>query len=141
MKELRYEETVIDDVRLTCTQFMAMKNFSLFAKLMRTIGPAVATLGASKGDADVMKVLPMALRDVEPGDLTALALEVLAGTTANVDGANFSLSTSSAIDAVFSGRSLMTLIKAIAFAVKVNFSDFFDEAAVGGPAEAKPASA
>lgn len=136
---LKYEETVIDGVTFGCTEFPAMRAFTLFGRLMKTIGPVMIALSRADGEADVMSILPAALRDVEPEELTKLALETLSNTTANTGSALIPLNSADAMNAVFSGR-LIAMVKAVAFAVGVNYKDFFAGAAESGQSAAKPAT-
>lgn len=131
---VKQETQEIDGISFTCTQFAAMRAFTLFGRLVKTIGPAISVLSGANPDDDVAILTPMlaaALKDLEPEAASSLAAEVLAGTIAIVDGKNVALNSTQNIDRVFTGR-LPTMFRALAFAVKTNYSDFFAEAAQSG---------
>lgn len=136
---LKQETQSIDGISFTVTQFPAMRGFTLFGKLVKTIGPALSALSGLDPQADVIKVAPViasALRDLDPEAASALALEIFASTSAIIDTPsgprNVQVNTRENVDIVFMGK-LMTMFKALAFAVQVNFGDFFGGSAPDAP--------
>lgn len=136
---LKQETQTIDGLSFTTTQFPAMRAFTLFSKLVKTIGPAITVLSGANPESDVAELAPSiatALKDVDPDAMTILAAEVLSSTSAVMTGpsgaAQVPLNSVDGINLVFMGR-LMTMFKVLAFAVKVNYGDFF-----GGSASAAP---
>ncbi len=132
---LRTESREIDGLLITVTQFPALKALGLATRVAQAIAPALVNgVVPTSGVA-----LLFAGMDAE--QTVKLSTDMLAGSTARVDGREFALIGQAAIDEVFSGR-LPTLLKAVMYAVEQNFSDFFDELRSGGddPAGPRPAS-
>jgi len=141
---LKYEEVEIDGIKFGTTQYGAMRSLELLGKLAKTIGPALGAISSADMNTDLEKfapVLAVALRDLQPAELSDLTLDILKGTTATItDGSGnmkrVDLMSRESLDRVFSGR-LMTMFKAVMHALKVNYSDFgFGSAA---PSESAPA--
>lgn len=132
---LRQEEQTIDGMRFTCQQFGAMRGFHLLARLVKSIGPAISVLQSVDPESDIKDIAPaiaVALKDLDADIVTALAVEILAGTSAILPGSsggmrNIQLDNQSNIDMVFNGK-LPTMFQALAFAVKVNYAEFFSGA-------------
>ena len=127
----------IGGLRVTSTQFPAMKAYKLFGRLGRAIAPvASAVTGAMDGDANVGSVIAgigSVLAELDDDTLESLALAILAGTTVVVTRAEggqpmvVSLVGKTEIDAAFEG-SLMAMFGAMKLAIEVNFSDFIASA-------------
>jgi hypothetical protein len=138
--KLKTESVMLDGVLVETTQFAAMRAYGLMAKLAKVLGPAMGVLAEVNSETRMEEMGPalgMALANVSPTDAQALLLDVLAGSVAEVDGRRFDLINQNAIDEVFTGR-LKTMFKALGHALKVNYSDFFDDGPQ--PAEKAPTS-
>ena len=125
---LKQETKEIDGLKFEVTQFGAMKGFALLARLTKTIGPAFSVLSAADKDADIMTLAPAiasALKNLDDEAAVQLAADVLRGTLATMkDGTPVRLDNPTNIDLVFMGK-LTTMFKVLAFAVGVNYGDFF----------------
>lgn len=147
----------IDGLLFTSTQLPPLRAYPLAARVAGILLPALNKLPSdlvaeSKADdflsQDFGKLIPAleplleALAKKENEDLPQ---KLLAGTTVQVpdDSGEMtvrSLVTPEAINAAFQGRGL-TMIKAMWFAVEVNFRDFFGGALNGAPTKASEAKA
>lgn len=142
MSNLKYEEVEYDGIRFGTTQYGAMRGLELMGRLAQTVGPALGALSQADMTTELDRFAPMiavALRDLKPAELSALAIEILAGTTATLTEANavkrLDLMSREALDRVFSGR-LLTMFKVILHVLKVNFADFgFGSAPETAPTE------
>lgn len=117
----------IDGVTFTVRQLAAFKSLRMLNRLTRSLGPAIAALGASGGKlsfealTDALSKLGDRLGDQE---LEAIARELLADATfENPDHSGGELLKQ--IDIVLGGRP-ETLIKLLAFALEANYGNFFD---------------
>lgn len=132
---IRTEKETIDGLEITVTQFAALRQAKLLARLGRTLGPTVGLAARSatgenpdKLLAEVMSmdlggVIAMVFDRLVDTELEGLITATLAGTSVIHNEKKVDLSDKSSIDAVFSGR-LVTLFKVMVFAIKVNFADF-----------------
>lgn len=142
MSNLKHEETEIDGIKFSTTQYGAMRGLELLGKLAKTVGPAMGALSSAETGTDIEKFAPViavALRDLQPNELVSLSVDILSGTSATITDNNtmrrVDLVNRDALDKVFSGR-LTTMFKVLLHALKVNFSDFgFGSAA---PSESAP---
>jgi len=133
----------IDGLEFTTTQLPAMDSFNLLAKLTKLLAPILEGADGLSLDSELSELAPLlggALSQLEDGGASKLALEVLGNTSVIVNDAIVGLNTAEKINAVFGGR-LLTMLKAMGFALKVNYADFFDSALVQkASAEAAKAS-
>ena len=122
------QERVIDDLKVSVSQFPAGKGWRLFMKINKTILPALSNLVGSIKSWETMdidkdglnKAIEVLLMELEPNKSEALIKEILELTT--VDGQN----AVQGFDLLFQGRYL-TLIKIVAFSVEVNYKSFLPE--------------
>jgi hypothetical protein len=124
---IKQESQYIDGREFTVRQFPAMKGFPIFARFVKTVGPALAVLQGANPEADVTSVAPAiatALKDLDPDAATALAAEMLSGTSTTSANGAVVLNNPDVINAVFGGN-LGLMFKVLAFSAKVNFGDFF----------------
>ena len=114
-------------LQVKTTQLPALRAFRLLSRLGKLLGPSLGKLRGVglKSDASALTPAIAALADsLDPDQIEALAVQILEGTLV-VDGKQArTLNTAAAIDDVFGGR-LMTMFKVMAFAIEVNFRDFF----------------
>jgi len=141
---LKTEMKEIGGLRFTTTQLPAMRGFKLFTKLVKVAGPILGALGELDPEASMASVagpLAAGLQNLDPEEVVSLSLEILVNTSAVVTDQTgdrkIELTTRENIDKVFNGR-LRTLLEVLAFAIRVNFSDFF---ASSGADPALPATA
>ena len=126
---LKREDKDIDDLKFTVVQFPAMYAFGLLARLLKTIGPVMATLGNNMNVelSELSGPLREALSALDPEEAQKLVLEILKSTSVIIPdptgGRKVEFTSSTKIDEVFSGR-LMTMFKVVVFAAQVNFADF-----------------
>jgi hypothetical protein len=140
---LKTEDTTIDGIVFSTTQFGAMAALELMGRLAQTIGPAVGVLSAANPDTPVDQLAPViasAMQNLKPNELGALAMAVLANTSATINDngtlRRLDILTTQDFNKVFSGK-LMTMFKAIVHALKVNYSDFgFGSAPASAPTTA-----
>jgi hypothetical protein len=133
---IKQETRFIDDIQITTVQFAAMRGFTILGKLAKTIGPAISVLSGVDPETDIISIAPAlasALKDLDPEAATVLAAEVLSGTTATINNQPVPLNSDVNINLVFGGK-LMTMFRTLAFALGVNYSDFFSGI---GPAAAR----
>lgn len=129
---LKRDEREIDGVRFMCEQHGAKRSLRLDARLGRLLGPGLADVltggGVADGDyAAMARGLVPLFANLSDDDAEALVDEVLVKTTA-IDGDSvLDLCKKAHFEIVFGGRR-MTLWKAVAFALEVNYRDFFEAA-------------
>lgn len=131
MSNLKTVEEEIDGIKFSTTPLDAFRSLEMMGKLAQTIGPAFGALSNMEvGDGELDKMAPIlgaALRDLKPSELGPLALEILVQTTATieVDGTlkRIDILDKGAFNKVFSGK-LLTMFKALAHVLKVNYADF-----------------
>ncbi len=136
MMQLKSDTLELEGIRFSTQQFMAMRSFSLLARLTKTVGPALGALmklNPASQLEDVGSELAAAFSTLDPDEATKLVPEILAMTSALIDGKQSLLNSTSAIDNVFSGR-LKTMFQVLAFVLKCNYADFM-------PGSSAPASA
>lgn len=118
------ETTVIDGAEYSITQLPGRRGLEMFGKLAGIMGPA-ALEALSKGfsmDEDISNLAPIGLAlfsQIKPGELTTITDELF--YAALINGKPLK----EQADIIFQGKTF-TLLKVIAFAVKVNYYDFFD---------------
>jgi hypothetical protein len=120
-------EKEIDGIKFTVRQLPAMKALRMLNRLTRTVGPAVASLGAGGLD---MASLPEALaklgEKLSDAELESITRELLADTTFQpVDGGPGG-ELMKVFDQTLAGRPETTL-KLLAFALEANFANFFGD--------------
>lgn len=120
MKGRTTETRVIGDAKITTIQLEPFTAFGLMAQLMRVFGPALVGVSMS---APLDGTLVSAFATLTPKDAQDIALAVLAGSTAEIDGSLIDLNTKDKINAAFGG--VMDLLLALRFALEVNFGGFF----------------
>lgn len=141
---LKSEKTTVDGIVFETTQYPAMRGLELLGRLTKVLGPTLGALASADPDAELESlgpVLAVALRDLEPEQLSKLAIAVLSGTTATITsptGATLvTLDSVDNLNLVFSSR-LMVMFKVAVHAIKVNFGDFIDGSALGAPRTPAP---
>lgn len=140
---LTNDTRTIDGLEVRSTQLPALRTLALSARLGRVIAPAIDKAGGLSFQSSVTDMMP-ALADIctrlTEGEIETLACEILAATSVTLDEGKgprlITLNNRMAIDTVFSGR-FKTMLLVLAFALEVNFADFFD----GAPDDQTPPSA
>lgn len=124
------ESKAFDDLEVTVQQLPATRAMRLSRRLAKVAAPAISALqGLAKGsvlDADVGvigKALAEALEQFSEADLDSLIKELLETATVKIAGKTAPLLP--VLDDVLAGRTF-TLYKILAFALAVNFADFFE---------------
>lgn len=126
---LKVEEKYINDVKFVTTQLPATRAFTLFTRLVKVAGPVIGALGGVNPETDMIAAIgPLAegLKNLNPDEVIDLCLAVLVNTEAYVDDRKYLLSSRENFDRVFNGR-LRSIFEVLAFAIKVNFKDFFGD--------------
>lgn len=118
---------MIDGYTFELSPLPAWQALEVSASLMRFAGPLVAGAAAAKGDKGLDAfgtAINATLSAMPPAELVALAKRLLAPCViTRPDGSRAELMR--VFDLEFQGR-LLTVFKGLAFAVEVNYRDFFD---------------
>lgn len=130
---IKQQHEHIDGKQYTVTQFPAMRGFPIFLRFWKIVGPALAAMQAVNPNAEatwenLAPAIAGAFRDLDVGEATSFAVELLSGTSTVANGERLALDNETAINGAF-GANLLTMFKVLAFAARVNFGDFF---VVGG---------
>lgn len=140
----------IDDHDVNCTPHKARAGARLLARLVRHVGPALAKLRGldvkNVKDADIADFGPAVAglaESLTPDEFDSLTLEILSRCSITMPDERgslklFDLSKPVAIDDAFSGE-LKLMFKVMAWALEVNFGNFFD--GFGQSVDADPAAA
>jgi len=129
---IKSSDEMVGEFRVQTTQFPAMKAFELFGRLLRALGPAIASLSTLNKDMDLRDALPQlaaGLKAVEPVELSSLLEQLFKNTRVIITDdkgreRGKDLTSRGEIDAVFTGK-LMGMLEVAAHVIKVNFADFF----------------
>lgn len=127
---IKSETREIEDLTVTTQQLPAMRAYSVFARLGKIIGPALAAVqGVSVSnleELDVSEIAPAIGKALEGlAEDEPLVLKLLASTFVVLDGKKIELTGDAQINRAFSGR-FKALLLTLKFALEVNFSDFLD---------------
>lgn len=143
---LKSASTTVDGITFETTQFPAMKALELMGRLTKVLGPTLGALASADPEAEMDSfgpVLAMALKDLDPKELSAIAVELLQGTTALVQSATgqtlVQLGSRENLDLVFSSR-LSALFKVAVHAIKLNYGDFIGGSGLGAPRRQEPSA-
>jgi hypothetical protein len=120
---LKTETREIGSLQVTTTQLPAMRALGLMPVLSGVLGPALANLVTVDRKADATSLAPTfaaMFGRLDAAALQSLARDLLAGSSAVINGKNVSLGDDSGINAAFSG-SPFHLLQAMWFAVEINF--------------------
>jgi hypothetical protein len=142
---LKVQSTTVGDMKVTVQKHPVMRGLVLKARLLKLVAPALSQASAlsnvtSLAQADVGALAPalQALAaQIQPTELPGLISEVLACTTVIVRDSAGMLNQidlglgDEMLQQVFSSRSDLDLFRVVAFALKVNFADFFVAGAPG----------
>lgn len=135
---VRSETTEIDGLKISTTQFGAIRQSKLLARLGRAIGPLASILiPAMSGkpedalkavmEIDLGTAISAVFARLDGDETEGLLKDILGQTSVIVDDKNIALDGTANIDRAFSGR-LLTLFKVVGFVLKVNFMDFSEAA-------------
>ena len=133
------ETETIDGLEVKVTQLPALRAFNLLARLGKMLAPLIKAGSKMSLDDDVSKLAPVigeALSQLDDQGASDLAIQILASTSVIQDGKIKPLNQPELIDSVFTGR-MQTMLKTLAFTLKVNFADFFDQASASEATGAK----
>lgn len=120
----RTETRVFDDLAITVQQLPAMRAVKLSRRLIQIAAPAVTALKDLSADASVLgEAISNALAEFSEKDLEALIKDLL--ETATVEQEGRIAKVMPLFDELFRGK-VFTLYKVLAFALEVNFADFFE---------------
>lgn len=127
---LKTDTRTIGGLEVTTTQFAALRSLRLMTRLGAILAPMLAgvetlALGMKADLKDLAPILAEVFSNLTPDVADTLAREILCNTIVVMDGKKFELTSAAQIDMVFSGK-VLAMIQSIAFAVEVNFRDFFD---------------
>jgi hypothetical protein len=123
---LRSETREIEGIVVTATQLPPLRALALMPRLGKVMAPLLALDGVT-AETDVESLVPVILKvldSLEDDQAVALVRDLLASSTAQLDGKLYPLNTDSMLTGVFGGN-VMAMVKAAVFAVEVNFGDFF----------------
>lgn len=133
---LKTETRKIAGLDVRSTQLPALASFNLLTKLGRIVAPVLKEIDidALNMDDDISVLAgPLAalFAALDPDDSGPLLREILSQTAVTMDDSDGlrleELTSGDAINRVFAGR-LKMMFEVVVFALKVNFSDFFDGA-------------
>lgn len=129
---LKRESRLIGDLEFTCLQFGAMKSYKLFARLGKTVGPALSALKGVQleGDLDIGDFAPALSKLLERlSDDEVLVPMLLKQVSCEFKGKQTYLSSETIIDAVFDDGEdgFESLIKCLRLSLEVNFGSFFQK--------------
>ncbi len=136
---LKTENRTIDGLEFTTTQLPAMTAFGLIPRLGRVVAPTLTKLTTMNGADDVGPALAELFSKLDPDEAQALTRDLLRATSVKINGKVVPLDRDETINIAFGGR-LTLLLKAVWFAVQVNFADFLEAASVGGSSTKTPES-
>lgn len=128
MSNIEAQQRTIDGMDFEVQPLPAMKSLETFPRITAMLAPVLADLGTISKASDseraalVGKALS-ALAKTDAKELVSLTKVLLSEATVVVDGKRQHLMP--AFDTLMAGR-LLTTFKLIAFAVEVNYRDFFD---------------
>lgn len=131
---LQEESVELDGTTFKTQQFPAMKAFSLLAKLVKSVGPALGALMKMDPNAQVEgnEVLAAAFSQIDDVTATKLVPEILSNTWAmGEDRKERQLNTLENINFVFSGK-LGLMFRVIGHSLKVNYADFGQGSGLSG---------
>lgn len=114
------QQKVIDGYRIDMSPLPAFAALEQFTALTGLIGPAAMSLLGK--DEALAGALAASLGKVKGADVTALTRALLATTSVTVNGQTVPLLP--IFDTEFQGK-LLTVFKILAFAIEVNYGDFF----------------
>ncbi len=120
------ETRVFDDMAVTVQQLPAMRGVKLSRKLMTVAAPVVGALQGLSLDKDVSTLgdaVAKALEQFSEKDLDELIRTLL--ETAKVETEGRIAPLMPLFDGLFAGK-ILTVYKVVAFALEVNFADFFE---------------
>lgn len=144
--KLKRESITIDGIVFETQEFPAMDGLELMGRLVQVLGPTLGALASANPEQDLEALAPVlatALKDLKPAELSKLACEVLAGTTATVDTPTgpirHDLGDRNKLNLVFSGR-LKALFKVAVHAIKVNYGDFMGGSDASAPQTPAPSA-
>ncbi len=129
----RSETRTIDGIEFTVTQMPAMRSQRVFQRLASAIGPAIAAAlrdapagdAILEGDVRIGDAVKQLFDRLTIPELEAIEKELLETATVVQDGQTARVL--AIADELLAGR-LSTLFKLVAFAIEVNYRDFFDAA-------------
>ena len=129
---LKTETRIIGGVKVKTTQFSALRSFRLLSRLGKVLAPSLAKVAGVDFNSGVenmelssfLPALTDLLGNLDPDEGQKLIRDLLAGSTAEVDGKLFPLDTDEQITLAFGG-DLPALLSAARFALEVNYGDFF----------------
>lgn len=124
----------IGSVDISITQFEAMDGLPMGLRVAKIFGPVLIHASGLSEDDNIDKLAPVVetlFTSLEADVVRQLARDLLGCAICTVDGklVDFVASTPREIDLKINmvfGSSVINLIKACAFSVEVNFSNFFD---------------
>lgn len=129
--------TDVDGIEFTCVKFGSRRGLRLAAQLIRIGGAPVVAIVV--GDAPSAGEVADALVRLDPEAIDKFACAALSGSWAVVDGKRLELSKVDNIDVVF--PDMTQLVKAVKFALEVNFRNFSEWLQALADAKAAPAAA
>lgn len=125
---LKTEDREIEGLAVKTTQLPALRALNLMAKLGRVLAPIVGSVpGLSMQAFDLSRLGPalgLIFAQLNEGEASKLAREILVSTRVTVDGKFIELTSDAAINGVFDGR-IPALLLTMGFVLEVNYSGFF----------------
>ncbi len=124
---LKTETRDIDGLQVTCTEFPCLQQYALLPRIGE-LGPLIERMAVGPFDEDSPLLLAASLSRLKPEAARALPVALLAGCKVG----DAVLASEEAIARAFGGN-LRASLKAVLFALEVNFGDFFADAGRSAP--------
>ena len=124
MNQIEPSRRTIDGLDFELSPLTAWKGMETFTRVTRFIAPAVSSI-FSKGSGDTGAALALAFQGLasnSPAELKSITEILLEGCTVAFEGRTVRLLT--VFDTVMRGK-IFTVFKLLAWAVEVNYADFF----------------
>jgi len=117
---LKREDREIRGLRVDVQQLPCMASFRLMPDLMKVAAPVF------EQQTSLVEAVATCVANLDADRLESLTLRLLVGVDVTKDGTKIDLNSSNAINRAFNGN-LAALIETLAFALEVNYQDFFGE--------------
>lgn len=117
------QNRIIDGYTVQMSPLPAFVALEQFTSLTALLGPSVMSLLGK--DEALAAALAASVRSVKPADVSGLVRALLATTHITINGATVPVLP--VFDTEFQGK-LLTVFKIAAFAIEVNYGDFFEAA-------------
>lgn len=124
------ENTFINDIEYTCTQYPAIQSMKYKLKVLKILGPVIGEIipiiTNKKDDENQLDIISGAIeklfQSASPDQIVDLIVEMLTTGNTKRDGARMTMSL---FEQTYSGDTMLEAYKAFAFVLRVNYKGFF----------------